>query len=182
MLPQLFFQNTDDPFVVPLKQAQNIQPVWLHCLSIIQVGSNSSSLWTLTHILQCIPSLIQVSSVHNTVNHCSEVQLRCSWAKASRIAHYWVRTGSSRRAIRLWNPARLKADVIDHSDAPLHVHIGYSRGNCAQGRRQLWREAQTKVASSWSWSSSIKRGRPERFLYTQLGYWDAKTLEMNTWM
>ena len=182
MLPQLFFQNTDDPFVVPLKQAQNIQPVWLHCLSIIQVGSNSSSLWTLTHILQCIPSLIQVSSVHNTVNHCSEVQLRCSWAKASRSRLFSSDIGGLVRAIRLWKPAHLRADVIDHSVAFGQVDIGYSRGNCAQGRRQLWREAQTKVASSWSWSSSIKRGRPERFLYTQLGYWDAKTLEMNTWM
>ena len=165
MLPQLFSQNTDDSFVVPLKQAQNIQPVWLCHLSTIQIGSNSSFLRTLTHILWCIPSLIQVSSVHNIVNHCSGDQLRCSWAKASHSCLFSSDIGGLVRAIHLWKPARLRADVIDHSVAFGQVHIEYSRGNCAQERRRLWREAHTKMMSSWSWSSLIKGGRSKRFLY-----------------
>ena len=42
--------------------------------------------------------------------------------------------------LRKLTPARLIAESIDHSDTFSHVHIGYSRGNCAHGRRRLWVE------------------------------------------
>ena len=126
----------------------------------------------------CISFWIHVSFVYNIVHHCSQLQLRCSWAQASCNSLFFSEIEDLWQAIHLWNPACLKTDVIDHSDASLHVHIEYSRDNCVQERQQLWQVAQTKMMSSWSWSSLIKRDQPEHFLYTQLDYWDAKTLEI----
>src|SRR5438477_4153323 len=104
--------------VRPEKQPQNIHPDFLWILSIIHVGSNSSSSFLVTYVFVWRPPVTQVSSVQSTIHHCSHVHETCSIAQANRKTRFFSEIGVFTRPTRRLYPSLSKACSIAYSPTP----------------------------------------------------------------
>jgi hypothetical protein len=113
--PHSFSQNSAGPFLLPLKQPQNIHPRFLGTLFTTQVSSHCSPGNRVTRFLRCRPPHTQLSSLQTIVFHCLTVQLMWASAKAILLARFCGVRGGFWRAMHLLYPLERRVERTTYS-------------------------------------------------------------------